>query len=516
MKILTRILTLLLSAALLAAALCGCGGGKPVASQTADPTGTAGQPEAKSELTIGISQDLDDSLDPHKMTAAGTREVLFNVFEGLVKPDTEGNLIPAVAESYVIADTGDTFTFKLREGVRFHNGGTVTVGDVVYSISRAAGLETGEPLIAAFAAVESVEAADDETVVIKTKEPYLEFLSYLTAAIIPEGSSPADGLVGTGPYKFVSRAAQENVVLERFADDWGEPASIEKVTFKVIENADMLVMSLKSGAIDLCAHLTASQANELGDGFTVLEGSTNVVQAMYLNNAYGPLQDVRVRQALCYGVDRQGILDLVADGKGSILGSSMYPAFGKYYEDLTGLYPYDVEKAKSLLADAGYADGFALEITVPGNYQFHVDTAQALAEQLREIGVQCTIKTVEWSSWLETVYQNREYQATVVGFDTSAAMTAQSLLARFESTSRKNVCNFASEDYDKTYAAAIAETDEARQIALYKQLEAILAEEAAAVYIQDPCDLVAVRAGVTGYRFYPIYVMDLSSLKIEG
>ena len=95
-------------------------------------------------------------------------------------------------------------------------------------------------------------------------------------------------------------------------------------------------------------------------------------------------------------------------------------------------------------------------------------------------------------------------------------MTAQSLLARFESTSRKNVCNFASEDYDKTYAAAIAETDEARQIALYKQLETILAEEAAAVYIQDPCDLVAVRAGVTGYRFYPIYVMDLSSLKIEG
>ena len=190
MKILTRILTLLLSAALLAAALCGCGGGKPVASQTADPTGTAGQPEAKSELTIGISQDLDDSLDPHKMTAAGTREVLFNVFEGLVKPDTEGNLIPAVAESYVIADTGDTFTFKLREGVRFHNGGTVTVGDIAYSISRAAGLETGEPLIAAFAAVESVEAADDETVVIKTKEPYLEFLSYLTAAIIPEGSSP--------------------------------------------------------------------------------------------------------------------------------------------------------------------------------------------------------------------------------------------------------------------------------------------------------------------------------------
>lgn len=516
MKVLKKILTLLLSVALLAAALCGCGGGKPNTEPTEAPSGGTEQPEAAKELKIGISQDLDDSLDPHKMTAAGTREVLFNVFEGLVKPDTNGNLLPAVAESYVIADTGDTFTFTLREGVRFHNGATVTVGDIVYSISRAAGLETGEPLIAAFAAVQSVEATDDKTVVIKTAEPYLEFLSYLTVAIIPEGSDPADGLVGTGPYKFVSRAAQENVVLERFADYWGEPASIEKVTFRVIENADMLVMSLKSGAIDLCAHLTASQAGELGDGFTVLEGSTNVVQAMYLNNAYGPLQDVRVRQALCYGVDRQSLLDLVADGKGSILGSSMYPAFGKYYEDLTGLYPYDTEKAKSLLADAGYPDGFALEITVPGNYQFHVDTAQAVAEQLRAIGVQCTIKTVEWSSWLENVYQNRDYQATVVGFDTSSAMTAQSLLARFESTNRKNVCNFADAAYDETYAAAIAETDEARQIALYKQLQTILAEDAAAVYIQDPCDLVAVRTNVTGYRFYPIYVMDLSGLRFEG
>ena len=201
MKILKRILVLLLSLALLTAALCGCGGGK---SKAAD------------SLTVGIAQDLDDSLDPHKMTAAGTREILFNVFEGLVKPDPDGNLIPAVASDYTIADTGDTFTFTLREGVKFHDGSTVTVGDVVYSISRVAGLETGEPLIAAFKAVESVEATDDQTVVIKTAEPYLEFLSYLTAAIIPEGSDPADGLIGTGPYKFVSRAAQENIVLARF------------------------------------------------------------------------------------------------------------------------------------------------------------------------------------------------------------------------------------------------------------------------------------------------------------
>ena len=424
MKSLKRILTLLLALVMLTAALCGCKGGNSGTDTPKESTAPAG-PVQGGELTVGIAQDLDDSLDPHKMTAAGTREILFNVFEGLVKPDENGNLIPAVASAYTIADTGDTFTFTLRDGVKFHNGKTVTVGDVVYSINRVAGKDSDKPLIAQFSAVQSVEATDDHTVVIKTAEPYLEFLSYLTAAIIPEGSM-------------------------------------------------------------------------------------NLVQAMYLNNAYGPLADVRVRQALCYGVDRQKILDLVNDGMGSVLGSSMYPAFGKYYNDLSGFYTQDVEKAKALLAEAGYPDGFELTITVPGNYQIHVDTAQVIAEQLKAIGVKCTIQTVEWSAWLENVYKNRDYQATVVGFDTSAAMTAQSLLARFQSESGKNVCNFTSPEYDAAYAKALAETTEDAQIQDYKDCQRILAEQAAAVYVQDPCDLVGMRQDLDGYTFYPIYVMDLS------
>lgn len=513
MKTLKRVLTLLLAFVLLTAVLCGCKDGKPGKTEPEESL-SAKEPVRGGEITVGIAQDLDDSLDPHKMTAAGTREILFNVFEGLVKPDENGYLIPAVAKDYTISDTGDTFTFTLREGVKFHDGSLVTVGDVVYSISRVAGkLNEGDtPLIAAFSAVESVEATDEQTVVIKTSAPYLEFLSYLTAAIIPEGSDPADGLIGTGPFKYVSRKAQENIVLERFADYWGEPAYLDKVTFKIIENANMLVMSLKSGAIDLCAHLTAAQANELGSDYTVAEGNMNLVQAMYLNNAYGPLQDVRVRQALSYAVDRRQILDLVSDGKGSILGSSMYPAFGKYYKDLSEWYATDVERAKSLLKEAGYENGFDLTITVPGNYQIHVDTAQVIAEQLKAIGVSCTIDTVEWSAWLENVYQKREYQATVVGFDTSSAMTAQSLLARFQSESGKNVCNFVFEEYDKVYADALAATDETVQITCYKECQEILCQQAAAVYVQDPADLVGMRADLGGYTFYPIYVMDLSKV----
>lgn len=526
MKKLRKVISLLLAVLMLAAVLCACGDGKESPALPDSTPGAPGTPgdesdsatvsEPITELTVGIAQDLDDSLDPHTMAAAGTREVLFNVFEGLVKPDTDGNLIPAVASDYVIGENADTFTFTLRDGVKFHDGSDVTVGDIVYSISRVAGFDTGTPLISTFSAVESVEATDDHTVVVKTCEPYLEFLSFLTCAIIPEGCVPAeDGLIGTGPFKFDSRVPQESVVISRFDDYWGEKPEMEKVTFKVIENGDTLVMSLKSGAVDIAAHLTSTQVSGLDD-FNILEGSMTLVQALFLNNAYEPLSDLRVRQALNYAVDRQMILDFVADGKGFIVGSNMYPAFGKYYEDLSDYYSYDPEKAKSLLAEAGYPDGFDFVITVPSNYPFHVDTAQVVCEQLKAVGINCSIDTVEWGTWYDQVYKGRDYQGTILGFDASGAMTAQSLLARYESTHPKNMSNFVSEAYDEVYRAALAATDEEEQIALYKQAQVILTEEASNVYIQDPCDFVAVRKGLEGYRFYPIFVMDLSGIKNAG
>lgn len=523
-------LSLLLAAALLAAVFCGCGNSTTTSTGSAADTGTAdstdgaseqtetvltGEPTYGGEIVVGIAQDLDDSLDPHSMTAAGTREVLFNVFEGLVKPDTDGNLIPAVASSYVIAETGDTFTFTLREGVKFHDGSTVTVGDIVYSISRAAGLDTGEPLISALSVIDSVTAADDSTVVITTSEPYIELLAYLTAAIIPEGSDPAEDMIGTGPFVFVSRVAQDSIVLEKFDDYWGEGAYLDKVTYKIMEDSTSLIMSLQSGAIDLCAHLTASQAAEL-NGFTIYEGTMNLVQALYLNNASGPLADVRVRQAICYAIDSQEIMDFVSDGMGVAIGTAMIAAFGKYTVDgLENTYAADTEKAKELLTEAGYPDGFELEITVPSNYQFHIDTAEVMVEQLSRVGINATIKLVEWATWLSDVYADRNYEATVVGFDASA-MTASALLARYVSTSSKNAFNFSSEAYDAAYAAAEAATDEAEQTELYKECETILAEEAASAYVQDPCDLVAMNSELAGYEFYPLYAMDMSKVYYVG
>ncbi|MCI9300720.1 MAG: ABC transporter substrate-binding protein, partial [Oscillibacter sp.] len=265
--------------------------------------------------------------------------------------------------------------------------------------------------------------------------------------------------------------------------------------------------------IDLFSHLTSTQVAQLGDEFNIEEGTMNLVQAMYLNNAVAPFDDVRVRQALCYAIDRQQILDLAFDGYGSLIGSSMYPAFGKYFDDsLTNYYTYDVEKAKALLADAGYPDGFAMTITVPSNYQPHLDTAQVIVEQLKQVGITAEILPVTWESWLNDTYMGRQFQATVVGVDAST-MTARALLERFTSTAGNNFINYNNAEYDAIFQAAIAAADDAAQTAAYKQAEANLTENAANVYIQDLADLVAIRKGLTGVRFYPIYVLDLSGIR---
>lgn len=509
-----KLLALFLALVMVGAVLPGCGDGSKDPGGQGN-NGKTGEPVKGGEITVGIAQDLDDSLDPHQTVAAGTREVLFNIFEGLVKPNSDGEMIPAVAEKYTLSEDGTTYTFTLREGVKFHNGQTVTAEDVVYSINRCAAVPEGQekPLVAAFSAVKSVEALDEKTVAVTIAQRDLEFISYMTAAIIPaDYENQATAPVGTGPFRFVSRTPQQDFVMERFEDYWGAPAWLDKVTYKICENADALVMNLNGGSIDLCAHLTSAQASQLNQSFQVLEGTMNLVQAIYLNNQAKPFDNQLVRQALCYAIDRQGIMDMVADGHGTAVGSSIYPAFTKYFlPELVDKYPHDMAKAKELLAQAGYPDGFDMTISVPNNYQPHMDTAEVVAEQLREAGINVTIQPVEWSTWLDTIYNGRQFQATVVGVD-AANMTARAMLERFTSDYGKNFINYNNPAYDALFQQAINAQDEATQTDLYKQMETMLADTAANVYIQDLCDLVAMRQDLGGLKFYPIYVLDLSTV----
>lgn len=508
-----RIIALIL-AVLMTTALCACGGGKTEeAKPEATPVeaGSTGEKLIGGEITVGIAADLDTSLDPHVSSAsAGTREVLFNIFEGLVKPDSDGNILPAIAESYSANETADVYTYILREGVQFHNGNTVTVGDVVFSLSRAAGLETGEVLVSDVANIAAVEATDDRTVVVTLKAADTEFNSHMTVAIVPEGSDPNADVVGTGPFVFSSRTPQESIVLEKFEGYWGTPAYLDKVTLKVIPDQQTMVMGLRSGAIDLADKLPATQITELSD-LTIVQGSSNIVQALYLNNSFEPFSDVRVRRALCYAIDKDMIIDLASNGDGIALGSSMYPAFGKYFMDeLTYYYQPNPEKAKELLKEAGY-ENLSFTITAPSNYAAHVDAAQVIVEQLRAAGIEAKIELVEWATWLDEVYSKRNYEATVCGLD-AHGLAASDMLARFQSDSKKNFVNFSSADYDEAYTKAMSTTDVDAQTELFKQCETILTAEAANVYIQDAAIFAVMQNDVAGYEHYPLYVMDLASV----
>ena len=512
-----KLLALFLALVMVGAVLPGCGDGSKDPGGQGN-NGETGEPVKGGEITVGIAQDLDDSLDPHQTVAAGTREVLFNIFEGLVKPNSDGEMIPAVAEKYELSEDGTTYTFTLRDGVKFHNGQTVTAEDVVYSINRCAAVPEGQekPLVAAFSAVRSVEALDEKTVTVTIAQRDLEFISYMTVAIIPAGyADQATAPVGTGPFRFVSRTPQENFIMERFEDYWGTPAWLDKVTYKICENADALVMNLNGSSIDLCAHLTSAQAAQLNSNFKVLEGTMNLVQAIYLNNQAKPFDNQLVRQALCYAIDRQGIMDMVADGHGTAVGSSIYPKLTKYFlPELVDYYSYDPAKGKELLAEAGYPDGFDMTIAVSSNYQPHMDTAEVVVQQLAAIGIRATVQPVDATTWYNDVYVGRQFDATITGLD-AKNITARAMLERFVSDNGKNFVNYNNPAYDELYAKARACADDAEQTALYQQMETMLTETAANLYLQDMADLVAIHSGLTGYTFYPIYAQDLSTVGWE-
>ena len=507
-----KILALFLALMTVSTVLCGCKDGS--GDQGAEGNHGYEERMANNEIVVGIAQDLEDSLDPHLSASAGSREVLFNIYEGLVKPNSDGELICAVARDYKLSDDGRTYTFYLREGVLFHNGQTVTAADVVYSIERCADTSKGAPLVAAFSVIQEVKAVDEMTVSITIEKADLDFLSYLTEAIVPNGYDKIDTQpVGTGPFKYVSRSPQENIVMEKFDGYWGEKAKLNQVTYKIYEDATALVMALKGGAIDLCAHLTNAQVSQLDEAqFQILEDTMKLVQAVYLNHQAEPFNNEAVREALCYAIDRQQIMDFVAGGRGTAVGSSMYPAFTKYFmPELVDYYPYDPAKAKDLLAKAGYPNGFEMTITVASNNKPHVDTAEVVAEQLRAVGINVKVDLVDWQTWYDEAYKARNFQATVVGLDASY-MTARAMLERFTSTSSKNFTNYNNPEYDALFTQAVASTDMEEQTALYKQMQRMLTETAANLYIQDLCDLVAMRQQLSGLKFYPTFVMDLSTV----
>lgn len=515
-----RIVLLSVLVLLVSIVLCACGDDKkPETSSTnisseSTPADSDGEPVAGGELVFGMTQDLA-SLDPHQSSDAGTRSVVFNMYEGLVKPTSTGDLEPAVASDYDISQDAKTYTFILRDGITFHDGSLVTVEDIQYSIERYAEIQGESSAFSNY--LDSVEIVDAKTVRVQLKEGYSEFLADLTLAIIPKSNpDPAGNPIGTGPFQYVSYAAGQHLNLKKYEGYWkdNEPY-LDTVQFKFIADLSTAFTELQAGTIDVLNYLTATQVQTLQqmqpDQFTIVEGSMNLVQAMFLNNSYGPLQDVRVRQALCHAVNRQEVSDFLFGGKSHLIGSHMISTLEKWYEpQAENLYEYNIEKAKELLTQAGYPNGFELEITVPSSFSQHVDTAQILVEQLAKVGVKATIKKVEWTTWKEDTYHNRNYQATVIGFD--GTLAPSDWLKKYGSTAANNIANYNNSEFDEILAQALETVDDAEKIELYKKLQINLAENAASVYIEEPADFVALNAEFGGYEFYPTAAWDVAKI----
>ena len=505
---------LLFTALLTLAVLGGCADGTGESSGSNSST----EPAYGGSAVVGIQQDID-SLDPHLATAAGTKEILFNIFEGLVKSDENGSLICAVASDYTISEDGLVYTFTLRDGVSFHNGNAVTAEDVKYSLERASGLLDGTPLVSTLSVITAVDILDEKTVQVTVGSANAELIYSFTTAIIPAGSGEEEGAapIGTGPFSFVSYTPQEGIVLEKNEDYWQEGLPyLDEVTFRIVGSAETALMELQAGTIDIYPYLTDSQAQVLKTGNThqVIASPSNVVQALFLNNAVEPLDNVLVRQAILYAIDKEAIDVFVGGGTGSLVGSAMLPGLKDYYVDLNDVYgrTANVEKAKELLAEAGYADGFDLSIDIPSNYEFHMQTGEVIVEQLKAVGINASINAVEWEAWLNDIYNGRQYAATISGI--TCDQTPGYLLNRFQSDSSKNFINYNNAEYDAVYKKAASALDLKEKADYYKQLQQMLVDDAATAFLQVPGNMTAISNRLDGYKFYPIYVQDMSTVYV--
>ncbi|MBQ1850043.1 MAG: ABC transporter substrate-binding protein, partial [Lachnospiraceae bacterium] len=323
------------------------------------------------------------------------------------------------------------------------------------------------------------------------------------------GSNP----LGTGPFSFVSYKPQEGLVVKKNPDYWQEGLPyLDEVNFKIVSGADTALLELKGHSIDLYSYLTDSQALELANDYQILASPSDALQALFLNNAVAPFTDVRVRQAVCYAMDRDLANEFVTGGNSAIISAPMLPTLKDYYEDLNDIYGTgaNVEKAKQLLAEAGFADGVEFTVKVPSNYEAHVQTAEVLADQMKAANINMKIELVDWNTWLTDVYNGRQYEATLCAI--TSDMTPSYLMVRFQTGHKKNFINFASAAYDEAYQKAEKSMKLEEKASLYKQAEKIFVEEAGTAFIQDPPITIALNKDLAGYKFYPIYVQDMSTV----
>lgn len=532
-------ISLMLAVALTAGlALTGCGG-----SKTSDTTdNTAGAENESTAEVKGVDVDttgyLVAALNADIQTADVQKtskdyEVPFNIFDRLVDVEvgTDGNskIVPSLAESWDISDDGLEYTFHLRQGVKFHNGNDFTAEDVAYTFHRMLTVEGGvntefidqikgadELLAGETDTLEGVEVVDDYTIKVTLKEPFAGFLASISSpgvSIYDSEATEAAGdqfgmdpavTVGTGPFEFASWSFNNQLVLTRNEDYWKGASGLPGVVIKIIPDTETQSMMFESGELDI---LDLDYAADSVDRFTetypdqIVQGPRVGIVYFTMNFNKEPFQDVRVRKAVQMSIDRQAILDALYGGRGQV-------EQGIFPHGLIGFNPdqeeikYDPEAAKALLAEAGYADGFDMEIAADSSASDTMTMAlEIVSDQLAEVGIRAEIKNYDESTWLETRKSGElgSFMSTWSADYNDPDNFIYTFFGNEEKTRIRSI-NYPDTEVMERVAKARTIVNEDERLAEYKALEEkLIHEDAAWVPMFSRLHLFAVSKRVQGF-----------------
>jgi peptide/nickel transport system substrate-binding protein len=375
----------------------------------------------KDTVTVGMVLE-PPGLDPTTGAAAAIGEVVhYNIFEGLTKINADFTVTPLLAESWSLAPDLKTLTFKLRKDIHFQDGEAFTSKDVKFSFERAAAKESTNKEKAFFGSIEAIDTPDPLTVSLKFKQPSFDALYHLgmnTAVIVDEKNAAANATnpVGTGPYKLANWSKGSSITLEKW-DGFRDAAkvSIKKATFRFISDPSAEVAAMLAGDVDAFPRFQG--LDSLGQfqsdpRFSVVNGGTEGKTIVSINNKKKPLDDVRVRRAIAYAIDRKAVIDGAMNGLGAPIGSHLTPT-DPGYVDLTGEYPHDPAKAKALLKEAGVASPLQLSLILPPPV-YARKGGEIIAAELAEVGIEAKIENVEWAQWLSGVYTGKNFDLTII------------------------------------------------------------------------------------------------------
>jgi peptide/nickel transport system substrate-binding protein len=472
------------------------------------------QSQARAKHSVIIAMTLEPpTLDPTSGAAQAIREVtLQNIFEGLVKMDRTGKIVPCLAESWEIAPDNVTYSFKLRRGATFHDGTPFSAEQVKFSFERAVAPDSTNAQRQLFVPIAEIATPDPATVVIKLKQPTANFLYGLAwgDAVIVAPASAANNKtnpIGTGPFKFTRWNRGDRLELERFDGYWGDKPALARATFRFISDPQAQVASLRAGDVDAQTNLAAPEAVpqlKADLKLKVTFGKTEGEVVLAINNAKPPFNDLRVRQAIAHVLDRKTIALGVYGFDVDLIGSHFSPLHPAYV-DLTGTYPVDIPKAKALLAQAGFPNGFNCTLKLPPP-AYARRSGEIIAALLAQIGINAAIEPLEFPQWLERVFRGKDFDLSVIAH-----------------TEPLDIDIYARDDYYfqyrnpefKALMAKIAVTlDEGQRNEMYREAQRILARDAVNGFLFVLPKITVTAAGLEGmWTDWPLPITPLAEVR---